>query len=120
MSEIKSNADIEPCLSVVMPVYNEAATVAEVIRIVLMQRPVQQLIVVDDASSDGTWEKLKSATQDEARVKLVRHEVNQGKGAALRTGIAHASAPIVIIQDADLEYDASEYFRLLVPILSGK
>ena len=55
MSQIKSNADIEPCLSVVMPVYNEAATVAEVVQIVLMQRPVQQLIVVDDASTDGTW-----------------------------------------------------------------
>ena len=59
MSEIKSNADIEPCLSVVMPVYNEAATVAEVIKVVLSQRPVQQLVVVDDASTDGTWEKLQ-------------------------------------------------------------
>ena len=58
MSEIKSNADIEPCLSVVMPVYNEAATVAEVIKVVLAQRPVQQLVIVDDASTDGTWDKL--------------------------------------------------------------
>jgi glycosyltransferase involved in cell wall biosynthesis len=120
MSEIKSNADIEPCLSVVMPVYNEAATIAEVIKVVLLQRPVQQLIIVDDASTDGTWEKLQSATNGDSRVTLVRHGKNQGKGAALRTGFAQATAPIVIIQDADLEYDPTEYHRLLAPILSGK
>ena len=120
MSEIKSNADIEPCLSVVIPVYNEAATVAEVIQVVLAQRPVQQLVIVDDASTDGTWEKLQSATKGDARVTLVRHEQNQGKGAALRTGFAHASAAIVMIQDADLEYDPSEYHRLLIPILTNK
>jgi glycosyltransferase involved in cell wall biosynthesis len=120
MAEIKSNADIEPCLSVVMPVYNEAETVAEVIRSVLAQRPVQQMIIVDDASQDGTWEKLVEVTGKDARVKLVRHDVNHGKGAALRTGIAHGIAPIMIIQDADLEYDPTEYHRLLVPILSGK
>jgi len=120
MSEIKSNADIEPCLSVVMPAFNEAATVGEVIKTVLAQRPVQQLIIVDDCSSDGTWEKLQPLAQNEPRIKLVRHEVNQGKGAALRTGFTHATSPIVIIQDADLEYDPTEYFRLLAPILSGK
>jgi glycosyltransferase involved in cell wall biosynthesis len=120
MTEIKSNADIEPCLSVVMPVFNEAATVGEVIKTVLAQRPVQQLVIVDDCSRDGTWEKLQPLAQNEPRIKLVRHEVNQGKGAALRTGIAHATASIVIIQDADLEYDPAEYFRLLTPILSGK
>ena len=120
MSEIKSNADIEPCLSVVMPVYNEAATVAEVIKIVLAQRPVQQLVVVDDASTDGTWEKLQSVTNGEARVTLVRHEKNQGKGAALRTGFSRATAAVAMIQDADLEYDPAEYYRLLIPILSGK
>jgi len=120
MSEIKSNADIEPCLSVVMPVYNEAATVAEVIQIVLMQRPVQQLVVVDDASTDGTWEKLQSAVNGDPRVKLVRHGQNQGKGAALRTGFAQATAFVVMVQDADLEYDPQEYYRLLIPILSGK
>jgi glycosyltransferase involved in cell wall biosynthesis len=120
MTEIKSNADIEPCLSVVMPVFNEAATVADVIKTVLAQRPVQQLVIVDDASSDGTWEKLQPLAQTEPRIKLLRHEVNQGKGAALRTGIVLATSPIVIVQDADLEYDPAEYHRLLAPILSGK
>ena len=120
MSEIKSNADIEPCLSVVMPVFNEAATVGDVIKTVLAQRPVRQLVIVDDASTDGTWERLQPLAQTEPRVQLVRHEVNQGKGAALRTGFTRATAPIVIIQDADLEYDPAEYHRLLDPILSGK
>ena len=120
MTEIKSNADIEPCLSVVMPVFNEAATVGEVIKTVLVQRPVQQLVIVDDCSTDGTWEKLQPLAQNEPRIKLVHHEINQGKGAALRTGFTHATSPIAIIQDADLEYDPAEYFRLLTPILSGK
>ena len=120
MTENKSNADIEPCLSVIMPVFNEAATVAEVIAVVLAQRPVQQLVIVDDCSKDGTGEKLQPLAKTDSRIQLIRHEVNQGKGAALRTGIAHATAPIVIIQDADLEYDPTEYFRVLVPILSGK
>ena len=120
MAEIKSNDDIEPCLSVVMPVFNEGPTVTGVVKNVLLQRPVQQLVIVDDCSSDGTWNNLQSLAQTEPRIKLVRHEVNQGKGAALRTGFAHAVASIVIIQDADLEYDPVEYFRLLAPILSGK
>ena len=120
MAEYKSNADIAPCLTAVMPVYNEAATVEEVIRIVLAQRPVQQLVIVDDGSADGTWDRVEPLAQNEPRIKLVRHQVNQGKGAALRTGIAHATSDIVIIQDADLEYDPGEYHRLLAPILSGK
>ncbi len=120
MSEIKTNADVEPCLSAVMPVYNEAGTVSEVIKTVLAQRPVSQLVIVDDASTDGTWEKLQLAAKGDARVTLVRHTQNQGKGAALRTGFTHATAPVVIIQDADLEYDPAEYHKLLVPILAGK
>jgi glycosyltransferase involved in cell wall biosynthesis len=120
MSEIKSNADIEPCLSAVMPVYNEANTVSNVIKTVLAQRPVAQLVIVDDASTDGTWEKLEAAAKGDARVKLARHPYNQGKGAALRTGFAQATAPIVIIQDADLEYDPAEYHKLLAPILADK
>lgn len=118
--EAKSNADISPCLSVVMPVYNEAATVAAVLRKVLEQRPVQELIVVDDCSRDKTWEALQAVGQSDPRLKLFRHEKNQGKGAALRTGFARATAPVVIVQDADFEYDPTEYYLLLNPILNGK
>lgn len=120
MTEIRSNTDIEQCLSVVMPVYNEAATIAEVVRVVLAQRPVQELVIVDDCSTDGTWNQLQPLAQNEPRIKLIRHTLNEGKGAALRTGIQHVSARIVIIQDADLEYDPAEYPLLLAPILSGK
>ncbi|HEX7470626.1 MAG TPA: glycosyltransferase family 2 protein, partial [Verrucomicrobiae bacterium] len=120
MNEIKSNADIAPCLSAVMPVYNEVATVTEVIKVVLAQRPVQQLVIVDDASSDGTWEKLQTVAKSDARVSLIRHEKNQGKGAALRTGLGQATAPIVIIQDADLEYDPAEYPKIIQPIINDK
>jgi glycosyltransferase involved in cell wall biosynthesis len=119
MRDLKSNADIEPCLAVVMPVFNEAGTVLEIIKTVLAQRPVRELIIVDDASTDGSWGRLQTAAGD-ARVRLVRHERNQGKGAALRSGLALATAPILIIQDADLEYDPTEYFQLLAPILAGK
>jgi glycosyltransferase involved in cell wall biosynthesis len=120
MAEIKSNGDIEPCLSVVMPVFNEAGTIAPVVGNVLSQRPVQQLVIVDDCSTDGTWDKLTPLAQNEPRVKLVRHDHNQGKGAALRTGFTFATGPFVIVQDADLEYDPAEYYRLLAPILAGK
>jgi glycosyltransferase involved in cell wall biosynthesis len=120
MAEIRNNADIEPCLTVVMPAFNEAETIAAVVRNVLLQRPVQQLVIVDDCSTDGTWDKLRPLAESEPRIKLIRHEHNQGKGAALRTGFSHATSPIVIIQDADLEYDPEEYSRLLKPILSGK
>ncbi len=120
MTQYVSNVHIEPCLSVVMPVYNEAATVADVIRIVLAQRPVQQLVVVDDGSTDGTKEKVETVAKQDSRVVVVRHERNRGKGAAIRTGLSLVTAPIVLIQDADLEYDPAEYHLLLAPILAGK
>jgi glycosyltransferase involved in cell wall biosynthesis len=120
MTEIRSNADIEPCLSVVMPVFNETNTIAAVVKTVLQQRPVQQLVIVDDCSTDGTWDKLQPLAQNEPRIKLVQHEINRGKGAALRTGFGQATAAYVIVQDADSEYDPAEYYRLLAPILAGK
>ena len=116
----RSNDDITPCLSVVMPAYNEEATIAAVVRQVLQQKPVQQLGVVDDASRDRTWEILHGLSRDDGRIALLRHPQNRGKGAALRTGFGAASAPYVVVQDADNEYDPLEYFLLLNPILAGR
>jgi len=78
------------------------------------------LIIVDDCSRDGSWEVLQKIALTEPRVKIFRHDMNRGKGAALRTGISHASAALVLIQDADLEYDPGEYELLIAPILSNK
>jgi len=108
------------CLAVIMPVYNEASTVEEVIRKVLLQPEVAELITVNDASRDGTGEVLRNLAKELPKMKVFEHGVNQGKGAALRTGISHATAPYVIIQDADLEYNPEEYPVLLKPILDGK
>jgi glycosyltransferase involved in cell wall biosynthesis len=119
-SEAKSNAEIFPCLAVVMPVYNERASAVQVVRRVLEQRPVQELIVVDDGSQDGTWEALQEMRCPDPRLKLLRHPVNQGKGAALRTGFRLTAAPLVIVQDADLEYDPVEYHSMITPILADR
>jgi len=108
------------CLSVVVPVYNEAATIAGVIQTVLGQPLVQELIVVDDASTDGTWQALQALAHSDPRIKILQHPFNRGKGAALRTGFAHATAPVVLVQDADLEYDPNEYSLLVKPILTGR
>jgi glycosyltransferase involved in cell wall biosynthesis len=109
-----------PCLSVIMPDYNEAKTVEHVIRTVLEQPEVQELITVNDASSDGTGAVLRKLALELPKMRVLEHEVNQGKGAALRTGISHAVAPYVLIQDADMEYDPEEYPVLLKPIQMGK
>src|SRR5262245_47853005 len=107
-------------LSVVMPVYNEARTIAAVIERVL-KAPVdmpKQVIVVDDASTDGTRRLPENRTSGE--IQVVLHPMNRGKGAAIRTGIAEARGEIVLIQDADLEYDPRDYPLLLEPILEDQ
>jgi glycosyltransferase involved in cell wall biosynthesis len=109
-----------PTVSIVIPCYNEAPTLVALIDAV-RAAPVdrKQIILVNDASTDGTAEVIEG--QLRSRVDLVIHHAhNQGKGAALRNGIAAATGDIVIIQDADLEYDPNEYPRLLEPILTGK
>ena len=108
-------------LSVVIPVYNEAATIS---RIVDLVRSVdvgmeKEILLVDDCSRDGTREVLEKLGKGSADLKVLTHAVNQGKGAALRTGFAAATGDVVLIQDADLEYDPKEYPRLLAPILDG-
>lgn len=105
-------------LSVVMPVYNESQTISEILSQVIASPYQKEIILVDDCSTDGTQEILEHLKTSETRV--LRHQKNLGKGAAIRTGLKAATGDIILIQDADLEYDPGEYHILLKPILDGK
>jgi len=107
-------------LSVVIPVYNEAETIKEIVSRVQAVDLEKEIIIVDDGSTDGTRELLQEITLSQENVRVLYHDRNQGKGAALRTGFEGATGDIVIIQDADLEYDPREYPVLLEPILDGR
>lgn len=103
-----------------MPVYNESPTVEEILRRVQSVGLADELIIVDDGSTDGTREILQRLTADLPQARLILHDRNRGKGAAIRTGIQQATADLILIQDADLEYDPQEYPNLLLPIQQGK
>ena len=103
----------ERCLGVVIPVYNEEQTLEVIVRKVLARPEVGELVMVDDRSQDDTWRVMEALARTDDRIRVFRHEVNQGKGAALRTGFAKVTAEIVIIQDADLEYDPHDYGALV-------
>jgi glycosyltransferase involved in cell wall biosynthesis len=105
-------------LSIVIPVFNERATIREVYACVSAVAIEKEIIFVDDGSTDGSREILQSLAGD--AVRIVLHDRNMGKGAALRSGFQHVSGDIVIIQDADLEYDPAQYPKLIKPILEGK
>jgi glycosyltransferase involved in cell wall biosynthesis len=105
-------------LSIIIPAYNEVNFIDEIIKKVKETPYEKEIIIVDDCSTDGTREYLKGLKED--NIMTIFHEKNLGKGAALRNGIARAKGDIIIIQDADLEYDPKEYPRLLGPILDGK
>ena len=108
---------VTPCLSLVMPIYNEEHTLRESLDRVLDQPFVAEVIAVNDCSTDSSKEILESLNNP--RVKVMHHDKNQGKGAAIRTGIQAATAPYVGIQDADLEYDPADLQRLLTPLQAG-
>jgi glycosyltransferase involved in cell wall biosynthesis len=106
-------------LSVVVPVYNERATIHEILKRIRAVPIAKEIILVDDCSTDGTREILQTMV-DEEDLKVLFHDVNQGKGAALRTAFIHATGDVVIVQDADLEYNPSEYPKLIEPIIEGR
>ncbi|MFN4894560.1 MAG: glycosyltransferase family 2 protein [Pseudomonadota bacterium] len=107
-------------LSIVIPCYNERHTIQDIVTAVKNSPiPNKEIVIVDDCSTDGTRDVLKEQIASQVD-KIIYHEVNQGKGAALRTGFKHVTGDVVVVQDADLEYDPQEYGRLLEPIEAGK
>ncbi len=107
-------------ISVVIPVYNEVNTIDEIVKRVQAVKLRKEIIIVDDCSTDGTCDKVKTIAAKQKNIKVIFNNRNQGKGAALRTGFKSATGDIVIIQDADLEYNPKEYPILLEPILDGR
>ena len=107
-------------LSVVMPCYNEQRTIREIVKKVLEQPFDIELVIVDDGSKDGTRDVLTDLAKSDPRIRVFFQPENRGKGAALRRGFQESTGDVVIVQDADLEYDPSEYGRLIEPIARGQ
>lgn len=104
-------------LSIIMPAYNERATIREIIKKVMAVAINKELIIIDDKSTDGTRQILEKEYSHHKDIKLLYHDKNQGKGSALRTGLKNVTGEVIIIQDADLEYDPHDYHQLIKPIL---
>jgi glycosyltransferase involved in cell wall biosynthesis len=109
-----------PLVSILVPAYGEAATVGEVVRRALALDELDvELLVIDDGSTDGTADAARAAADGDARLRVLTHEANRGKGAAVRTGIEASTGDIVVIQDADMEYDPRDMPKVLGPLLDG-
>src|SRR5947209_14817608 len=111
---------MERLLGVIIPAFNEGATLHQVLERVLAQRVVGQVVVVDDCSTDETHVIAERFAERDPRVSVRRHTTNRGKGAAISNGLEAITMPITIIQDADLEYDPMEYEALIKPIVEGR
>ena len=109
-------------ISIIIPCYNEESTILQIIELVQesLSSNDYEIIVVDDASKDKTKQFINIHSENDNRIRIICHEINSGKGAAIRSGINNVTGDVVIIQDADLEYDPSEYAKLLKPIQEGK
>lgn len=107
-------------LSVVIPVYNESGTIEEIVRRVVALPVYKEILIVDDASIDGTWEIVDRLASELPEVSAARHEENRGKGAALRTAFERASGDVIVVQDADLEYDPKDILMLVRPIIAKR
>jgi glycosyltransferase involved in cell wall biosynthesis len=107
-------------LSVIMPCYNEARTLPKILEVVRAVDMDKEIIAVDDCSSDETLAVLRAEAARDPRMRVISHPRNRGKGAAVRSGLAHATGTIAIIQDADLEYDPNDYYELVKPIVEGR
>lgn len=116
---MKNSAIPEKCLSVVIPVYNESSTIATIVEQVLQRPETGEIIIIDDASTDNSWEVLQHFSAN-GKIKLLQQKQNCGKGAALIRGFAEASMPYVIVQDADFEYTPEDYPLVLQPLVNGK
>ena len=124
LARVIQHGSLNLLVSILIPVYNERTVAERSLRMVL-NAPLpdgveRELIIVDDCSTDGTFDILQRLAAEDSRIRLFRHEKNQGKGASVRDAIQHATGDFCLVQDADLEYDAADYPKLLRPLLDGR